>query len=147
MRPTRAFVALGAGAALVLSFAQAAAAGPIPALFQQTLCAPPGNNCPTVIEPRQWIWTGDGSGGLVNIHWAKWGGRTAFGTGIEFVRVNWGRPGDHQALFRAEVGLGNFPVEDLGHYVYAIVYTTRSRRSTRLTNRGSRTPPRPCRTL
>ena len=56
---------------------------------------------------------------LLNLR--RWG--YDIGTGIEFVRVNWGRPGDHQALFRVDVS-ANFPVEDLGHYVYAIVYTT-----------------------
>jgi hypothetical protein len=80
--------------------------------------------CHNVIEPKTWYWTGDGSAGLYDLHWAKWRAQEARATGMLSLRIgDWQKPplyGWHQF---AVIVIANVPVELQGHHIYAVVYT------------------------
>ena len=127
----RLFYGILAAAAVItgaLGSATAASATPVPALFgNPVMCSPAtlheSPSCGLVIEPKLWYWTGDGSAGLKNLHWAQWGAQRAAGTGTIVLRTgDWQAPplyGWH--TYPVNV-LALYPVEDQGRYVFGIVY-------------------------
>ena len=79
-------------------------------------------NCHLVIEPKTWYWTGDGSAGLIGLHWLSWTALTASATGTLVQRTgDWQKPpnyGWHHYLVYVNV---LYPVTDEGRYVFGIV--------------------------
>ena len=117
------------GLAALVGTALPAGTAPVPKLFQNpTFCPPPplptfGLGCHTVIEPKDWVFTGDGSGLLYEVHWTKWGPEEADGTGMLFAQTG-GPSRVHCGCSRIPVWvLADYAVEYRGHYVYAIVST------------------------
>jgi hypothetical protein len=113
----------------LLGFGLPADASPVPALFQNpTFCVPPpqhpfGLGCHTVVEPKDWVFTGDGSGLLYKLHWTKWGAEEADGTGVFYAQT--GPPSRSRCgCTRLPVWVrADYAVEYRGQYVYAIVST------------------------
>lgn len=113
---------------ITLGTVSAASASPIPALFRNpVMCTPPtidipSRPCGLVIEPKAWYWTGDGSGGLKDLHWTQWGAKRATATGTLVARTgDWQAPplyGWHYYPVHVEA---LYPVEDQGRYVFAVV--------------------------
>jgi hypothetical protein len=123
-------LALGAlGLVALVGTARPANASPVPVLLQNpTFCEPPpqdsfGLGCHTVIEPKDWVFTGDGSGLLYKLHWTNWGAEEADGTGVLYAQT--GPPSRaHCGCTRLPVSvMAEYAVEYRGHCVYAIVST------------------------
>jgi hypothetical protein len=120
--------AVAASAGILVSTSPAGASS-VPALLSNpALCSNPlpkyTSGCHNVIEPKTWYWTGDGSAGLYDLHWTKWGAQEAEATGMLSLRIgNWQQPplyGWHHFAVEVEATV---PVELQGHYIYATVYT------------------------
>jgi hypothetical protein len=117
------------GVATLVVTAPPGGASPVPSLFQNpTFCTPPplpifSPGCHTAIEPKQWVFTGDGSGFLYELHWTKWGAEEADGTGVLFAQTGVPSRGRCGCTRLPVWVLADYAVEYRGHYVYAIVST------------------------
>lgn len=126
-KPKYVFAVAALSTAALVATALPAAALPIPALYQDpTYCGssmpPPLPNCHLVIEPKTWIWTGDGSAYLYDLHWTSWGGQNAEGAGMLLLRTGVIGPPQNYHRFAVRV-LAQYPVMYQGHYVFAVVST------------------------
>jgi hypothetical protein len=117
------------GAAALVGTASPGSASPVPSLFQNpTFNTPPplrtfSPGCHTAIEPKQWVFTADGSGFLYDLHWTRWGAEEADGTGVLFAQTGVPSRGRCGCTSIPVWVSADYAVEYHGHYVYAIVST------------------------